>query len=310
MATDKPEVSTTGSSMKSKILVILLSVAVILAIGANVFLWSAWQKAKVTLQTGAEVITNLMQINQDLSAQLSTLRADSNALEDETQALRLEIDQIETETDSLHDQADLNQSQKYYLADALDWYSQQYIFRDIGYLVDKFAVSTGNAPPASCEIAGPDRYQRWASTTSRMYEVTPEKMGWTPYKWIRENVLFGSDHQADEPNYIGSLGYEWRYPLVAGSWPFQEVHTTINVYTDEPKSESTENAVQSVGLDCEIQGAIFVANDDAQTKRIDFGFGTISANIKLKYFYGDLNEAVPLLIQAANVVIHDFTFGW
>lgn len=296
--------------MNIKILNIVMAILLVMAIGLSVFLWSSWQKAEASLQTGTEAITNLIQINRDLDGQLSSSESELSELGGEYKSLGLQKDQLIDEKGNLQDTVALLQSQKFYLADVLDWYDQQYIYRDIGYVVDSYSKATGNQPPQTCEFATADRYQRWASLTSRMYEVTPEKMGWTPYTWIRTNVLFGSDHRPELPDYVGSLGYELRYPLVPGSWPFQEVHTTIDVFTVAHESTATGTAAQVVDLACGIKGYIYLSDDDAQTKRIDFHFGTISANVKFKYFYKDLNEAVPLLTQAANLIIHDFTIGW
>lgn len=315
---------------KSKILVGILALATLLVLGLSGYFWSSWQNAATSKQGGVEAIANLLTVNQNLSQRLSSLQENLAALQSEVQTLAQEKDQLDQEIIEIETEVNLLRSQKYYLADVLDWYNQQYLYprpplnclditlscpnrtgaRDVGYMADAYAKATGNPIPQSCEVASADRFLRWASLQSRMYEVTPEKMGWVSFSSVFTNILFGPDHAPDQPGYLGSLGYELRYPLVPGTWPFQELHTTINAYSVEQNSEPKDGVLQTVELDCGIQGTVYQASKVDETKQIVFDFGTINANVKLKYFYKDLSEAIPILIQAANVIIHDFTIGW
>lgn len=314
---------------KNKILLVILALATLFVLGLSGYFWSSWQNAETSKQGGIEAITNLLIVNQNLSQRLNSLQENLAALQSEVQTLVQEKDQLDQEIIEIERVVNLLRSQKYYLADVLDWYNQQYLYprpplnclditlpcpnrtgaRDVGYMADAYAKATGNPIPQSCEIASADRFLRWASQQSRMYEVTPEKMGWIPFSSVFTNILFGPDHAPDQPGYLGSLGYELRYPLVPGTWPFQELHTTINAFSVEPILEPN-NGLQTVELDCGIQGYIYQGANVDETKQIVFDFGTINANVKLKYFYKDLSEAIPILTQAANVIIHDFTIGW
>lgn len=319
-----------GIKLKSKTLNIILAFATVAVIGIGVYLWFVWQKAEARKQEVVGAVANLLVINQNLNQNLNSLQDSLSSLQNDYQDLVSEKDQFNQEINQLDTETNLLRSQKYYLADVLDWYNRKYLdprppiyclnvgvpcpsssgAGDIGYMVNTYAEATGNPIPQTCEFAPADRYEKWASLQSRMYEITPEKMGWAPFNSVFTNILFGPDHEPEAPGYVGSLGYEIRYPLVIGSWPFQEIHTTVNVYTVEQNLKLKESAVQTVELDCGVQAQIFLFKDGPATKQIVFAFGTVNADVKLKNFHKDVSEAIPILMQAANVIIHDFTLGW
>jgi hypothetical protein len=203
------------------------------------------------------------------------------------------------------------QAQKFFFADELDWLGRLYGYTDLETLTTDYTSALGVQPPESCEAEPTERYVRWSPTISTMFVATPEKMGWPNYGWtIRENVTFGSDH-LDEEGYIGSRGYELRYPLT-GTWPLQELHTTINVYEHDvsPDYWSTDGAVETIELRCSTSGTYVVFDDVDETKVIYFTLGPYAVNVKLKYFYGEQADAFAYLEQAANVVIAGLTGGW
>ncbi len=108
---------------------ILLSIALILAIGLSIFLWFKWQSLESSIQTGVEAIANLNQVNHDFEANIANSKNDLADLQGNIDLLNLELGQLTDNKNELQTKADLYQSQKVYLSDVLDWYNQYYFFQ-------------------------------------------------------------------------------------------------------------------------------------------------------------------------------------
>jgi hypothetical protein len=296
---------------KTKIIIASLAAALLLTIGLSIALNNRKNHLETALLESEGVRAYLMDYTRELSDQLDQAHADYGRLTQEYQQLEENKNQIVTERDAIKARGELFLAQKYYLADVLDWLGTRYGYADIEQMARAYGLSTGTEMPRNCEVVTYDRYLRWASTQSKMFVVTPEKMGWTPFTSIRENVVFGSDHN-DKPGYVGSRGYEFRYPLVVGTYPWQEVHTTLNVFEFEveKREQNPDQVISTVELDCGVHGYVYVSDDDAQTTRMEFVLGDFSGNVKLKYDYQDIDQTIALLTQAANVVIRELTSGW
>lgn len=300
--------------MKSKVLTAILIVALILMTVATVLLTLETNRLERALLESGGMVSYLMDYSQEVNHDLASVESDLARLDEEYQKLQDEKIQVVAEKNKIETQAGLYRDQKYYFADVLDWVGTRFGYSDIGQMVRAYALATGQEAPGNCDVISPDRYLRWTSTRSMMFVVTPEKMGWSPYTYwsIRENVVFGPEHRPDIGGYLGSRGYEFRYPLIVGTWPLQEVHTTLDVYelVVEESVQAPAQFVEMVDLDCGIAGYITISDDIDQTKTIYFTLGDFAANVKLKYDYEDVDQVVPLLTQAANIVIADLTNGW
>ena len=296
---------------KTKSIIASLVVALLLTAGFSIVLNSRKIKLEAELLESEGVRAYLMDYTRELSDQLDLAHADYARLSQEYQQLEENKNEIIAERDEIKARGELFLTQKYYLADVLDWVGTRYGYTDIEQIARAYGLYSGTEVPRSCDVVTYDRYLRWVSTRSKMFVVTPEKMGWTPLTSIRENVVFGPDH-FDQPGYVGSRGYEFRYPLVVGTFPWQEIHTTINVYDLEIEKAAADvsQLVATVDLDCGVTGYIYVDDDPDETKTIYFTLGNFDANVKLKYDYEDLDQTGEILIQAANKVIGELTSGW
>ena len=296
---------------KTKIIIASLAAALLLTSGLSIALNNRKNQLESALLESEGVRTYLMDYTRELSDQLDQAQADYGRLTQEYQQLEENKNQIVTERDAIKARGELFLAQKYYLADVLDWLGTRYGYADIEQMARAYGLFSGTELPKSCEVVTYDRYLRWASTRSTIFVATPVKLGWQPYNSVRENVAFGPDHWADQPGYVGSRGYEFRYPFIPGTYPWQEVHTTINVYEFEVEENipPAEEIVQTVELECGYTGYITVFDEAAQTKKLSFSLGDFSGDIKLKYFT-DLDQAVLVLTEAANIVIRELTSGW
>lgn len=133
--------------MQSKSLTIVLSVALVLAGSASIFLGFKWQHTENDINSGVQAITNLEQTNQDLNLNISNTETDLASLKEQIQSLELEIGQLTDNRNALQDKEDLYQSQNNYLTDMLNWYNQNYFFQEAGGLINTYADATGNAEP-------------------------------------------------------------------------------------------------------------------------------------------------------------------
>lgn len=277
----------------------------------SLFLGIMLLNARADNQELAQTLTDQVIYGQQIRDQLATAQANLTILNQQYQTLQGERDQLTNENQQLQARSSLYQSQNYYLADVLDWFGRQYGYTDPIQLAKAYNEVKGTSLPLNCEPETADRYVRWAAPTSTMFVVTPKKMGWQNAGWsIRENVTFGPDH-FDTPGYVGSRGYELRYPLT-GSFPLQELHTTINAYeTVVPLDFWGEHqAVAIVELNCGVEGTVTVSTDPDETKTIYFVFGGFAINVKLKYFFGDQDQAIAYLTQAANIIIDELFSGF
>ncbi len=264
---------------------------------------------------------------QDLSAQLGTAEADLAGLESDYAALSQRYLDLENEHSGLKEEyrvlvadweaatarAQLYQDQKFYLTEVVDWLGRGYASAGFERALQLYQTSSGLAAPHGCEPVAPDRYLRWGTTPrSTMYVATPAKLGWNPNVFwsVREDVVFGPEHR-DFAGYLGSRGYEFRYPLIPGTRFQQEVHTTINIYDHlmPPPTQHESAAVAVVQLACGVTGYIRESGDADNTILIYFAVGNYDANVKIK-FDPDLDHAMPILVQGANTVIMELTNGW
>ena len=301
------------SVTQPKTVLVLLSVLVIALAASSFYLLRTLDATRIQLGQAGEDLTFILAYSKDKEAQLNIANEDLAQSRLENQGLNDQIVQLNAEKGEAEAQAALYRAQKYFFLDALDWVGKQYGYLDVEQMARLYSLSSGQNLPRNCEIESPERYEHWVSTRSTIFVVSPVKIGLSNYAWwsLRENVLFGPDH-FDEPGYIGSRGYELRYPLAPGTWPLQEIHTTINVYED-PVAENywkLENYETVVDLNCGTKGYITVDNDVDETKTIYFLLGDFAANVKLKYYYNDFTGAVSFLTVAANAVIDDLTAGW
>jgi hypothetical protein len=296
--------------MKNKVLTIGLGIVVVSLIGLSAYLAVSLRDTQAELQGAVESLEVLLARSEILESDLTTAHAEIGSLQTEIVSLEGEAAQIEAEKQGVETQAQLYMSQKYYLADVLAWFGRNYGLVDVEHMVRSYQVSTGLGLPETCEVSAFDRYVRWAATNSQMFVVTPDKMGWTTYtNWsVRENVVFGAEHLPEENGYVGSRGFEFRYPLVVGGSPQAEVHTTINVFdyvVDRPIAGEGDTPVE---LKCGVM-AYFTPNPTDNSSIIKFIVGDFDINIKLKYF-SDYDQALVLLTQAANIVVDELTSGW
>ncbi len=148
-----------------------------------------------------------------------------------------------------------------------------------------------------------DQFLERAIVGSRDFVITWEKLGLPYADWsVREDVVFDANH-SDEPNYLGSRGYEFRYNLHPAQY-YQEFHTTINVYSTPtlPAALGSRTVlVNYVDLGHGVIGYISQAADGANTIRIDFAAGNYQVNVKLKYSTSEI--AIPLLVQSGQVIV-------
>lgn len=133
--------------MRNKVTTYVLVAVLALVAVVDVFLWFSWQKSESNIQTGAEVLTNLIQANQSLNEQIITSKDNVTNLENKYQELNLEVQQHTLEKDEEQTKVDLYQSQKQYLEDVLDWYNQRYFLQDVTALINGYAEATGNVEP-------------------------------------------------------------------------------------------------------------------------------------------------------------------
>lgn len=297
--------------------ILLLSVAFVLT--------TNHLRAELTLAQSQNLFLN--GYVQELGGDLETTQTELDGLEAEYAALTQRYLDLESEHSGLKAdyitlttaqqasvaQAELYQSQKYYLTEVVDWLGRAYASSDFERALQLYQASSGLAAPHGCEPVTPDRYLRWGTPPrSTMYVATPAKLGWSPYTFwsVREDVVFGPEHR-DFPGYLGSRGYEFRYPLIPGSRFQQEIHTTINVYDHlvDPPSQHESLAVAVVELACGVTGYIRESGDADNTILIYFAVGNYDANVKIK-FDPDLEHAMPILVQGANLVINELTNGW
>lgn len=265
-----------------------------------------------------ELGTNLKQtetVLDSLETEQAALAQRYMDLESEHSGLKAEYIVLTAAQVASEERAELYQSQKYYLAEVVDWLGRLYAGATLERALEMYERNTGLVAPHGCEPVTPDRYLRWGTLPrSTMYVATPAKLGWNPYSYwsVREDVVFGPEHR-NLPGYLGSRGYEFRYPLIPGARFQQEIHTTINVYDYlvEPRHAYTSLAVAVVELACGITGYIqdSVDGDADNTFRINFTVGNYDANVKIKHT-SDLESAMPILIGSANIVIEELTNGW
>jgi hypothetical protein len=305
--------------VKSHAQTILIGLVIVLAIIA-VFLFIQLDRSRHDLTTATNAMAFLLDHNKALEQQLTDTQqtlADTQAnlasSEESNRSLEDELAAVTDQRDEASARAELYQEQKFFEAEVMYWIGRQFGYTDLEDLTLSYSAATGMQPPQSCEPVTADRYNKWISTTGTIFVASPEKMGWSPYAgWsIRENVVFGPEH-LNAPGYIGSRGFEFRYPLVPGSFPLQEVHTTINAFDkdlDENYWQITDG-IAAIDLNCGATGTITVATDTDETKTIYFVLENFAVNVKLKYFYNNLPEAERILTQAANVVIAGLTGGW
>ncbi|MEX2160971.1 MAG: hypothetical protein WD751_03570 [Anaerolineales bacterium] len=297
---------------KGSLLRIAVFALITILIGLSAFLGISLLNAQRETDELSLSLTDLVVYSQQTNDKLATAEASLTALNQDYQVLQGDLDQLTLEKQEVETRASLYQAQRYYLAEALDWVGRQYGYTDPMVAARAYGSAKGQALPVSCEAETADRYVRWAAPTSTMFVVTPTKMGWSPYVgWsIRENVVFGPEH-VDAPGYVGSRGYEFRYPLM-GTLPLQEIHTTINVFQQSvSQSEGIPtDAIQQVALHCGVTGYLTTSTDRDQTKTLHFNMGGFKANVKLKYFSGDIGQAITYLTQAANIVIDELVSGF
>lgn len=249
-----------------------------------------------------------------IEIEYASLSARYTELDDQHSSLQTNFDTVSEALAAEQERLGVTREQKYYLADVVDWLGRGYLYLDLDKVLRLYTSRTGLNPPRTCEPVDPARYLRWgAQSNSSMYVITPEKIGWNPYVYwsVRENVVFGPDHW-DHEGYVGSRGYEFRYPLIPGTRFQQEVHTTINVYEHQVSVDVIpfdRAEMLEVELECGVIGYIHATDDADLTKTIYFPFGYYDVNVKLK-FDDDLDRAIPVLTQAANLVIMDLTNGW
>jgi hypothetical protein len=298
---------------KSTLLRIAVFALIAVLIGLCVYLGISLLNAQRERDELALSLTDLVVYSQQTNDKLATAEESLTALNQDYQVLQGDLDQLALGKQEVETRASLYQAQRYYLAEALDWLGRQYGYTDPMVAARAYGSAKGQALPASCEAETADRYVRWAAPTSTMFVVTPTKMGWSPYVgWsIRENVVFGPGEHFDAPGFVGSRGYEFRYPLT-GTFPLQEIHTTVNVYQQlVSQSEGIPtDAIQQVALHCGVTGYLTTSTDTDQTKTLFFNIGGFEANVKLKYFPGDISQAITYLTQAANIVIDELVSGF
>lgn len=285
--------------------------ALVVFLALSIFLWISFSNTSKERDNLTQALTELVVFSHQTSDTLAAREADLATLQQEYLALQGERDQLSSEKQQLEETASLYQTQKYFFADALNWIGRLYGYTDLDTLAFDYSQISHKNLPETCESETVARYEGWSAPSSTMFVVTPDKMGWPNYGWsIRENVTFGPDHLPD-PGYVGSRGYELRYPLT-GTYPLQEVHTTINVYESEVPQDywSGREAVETVSLNCGVEAFITIADDPEKTKTIYFVFGDFGINVKLKYFFGEQSQAFTYLTQAANIVIDGLTAGW
>jgi hypothetical protein len=299
------------SSKQTSILLIGLGLLLVAAIGVSIFLGVNLSKVGAERDALVTSLSEVLAYSSDRDQRLAERESELANLKGAYSALEHERANLASALDVSQTQADLYRAQKFFFADELAWLGQQFGYSDIQTMSMDYEQLSGIHAPQSCEPEPIDRYLQWSPPTSTMYVVTPRKMGWPNYGWtIRENVTFGPEHLSD-PGYVGSRGYELRYPLT-GSFPLQEIHTTINVYDANVALDywSGKGSVEDVPLNCGIIGQLQIAGDVDNTKTIYFTLGGYAANVKLKYFYGELSEAAAYLAGAANIVIDGLTGGW
>lgn len=304
------------TTIQNKALIVVLGgcllILALLSILLGIKLKETHRELQVTQLQAEGIEAYLSDYAAGLQSQLTVTESDLAAQRRENEGLQEDVSLITAEKEGIETLTALYREQKYYLADALDWVGSQYGYDDIGEALRTYALSAEQDFPKDCVVIPANRYLKWQSIDSTLFVVTPEKMGLSPYTYwsIRENVVFGPSHR-DIPGYLGSRGYEFRYPLVLGSRFQQEVHTTLDIYDFEiEKTARPPGQFQEmVELDCGIPGYVTVSDDDAQTTKISFVLGDFAANVKLKYEY-DLPRAISLLKQAANVVIGELTSDW
>lgn len=296
--------------MNPKVLKIFTGLVLVSLVALSVFLGLSLKGSETELQGAVESLDYLIIRSDVLTSDLAAAEAEIVELRAEIVSLEAEAEELIVGQQAFESQAQLYRSQKYYLADVLAWFGRNYGLVDVEHMVRTYQASSGQGLPESCEVSPAERYLRWAATNSQMFVVTPDKMGWTMFtNWsVRENVVFGPDHFPDEVGYVGSRGYEFRYPLVIGGSPQAEVHTTINVFdyvVDRVIADQTATAVE---LHCGVM-AYYTSNPTDNSSIIKFIVGDFDINIKLKYF-SDFDQALLLLTQAANLVVDELTSGW
>ena len=299
--------------MKTKTALILSCVLALTLAGTSIYLFSTLGETRTRLEQAEETLVFILDYSKEKDLQLDTANEGLAQSREENQGLNDQIAQLNIEKDEAETRAALYKAQKYYFLDTLNWIGKQFGYQDVGQMARVYSSSSGLTPPQTCEIETAERYQHWVSTTSTLFVASPVKIGLSNYAgWsLRENVVFGPEH-FDQPGYIGSRGYELRYPLIPGTWPMQEIHTTINAYENPVEEDywQVENYDSVVDLNCGIKGYIKIDDDVDETKTIYFLIGDFAANVKLKYFYNDLPGALSYLTLAANAVIADLTAGW
>lgn len=293
----------------------LIIVSILLA-SLSVYLWFSLDKKKQEFEELSTLLTQTLVTSQQTKDELDASHVQIAALEGAQEVLEGERDQLADENAAAAELASLNESQKFVLADALNWIARRAGFTDPLLAIEAYAATVTEPVeyPAGCQPISHERYVHWAAPISTLFVATPGKMGWpSNVGWsIRENVVFGPGEFFDAPGFVGSRGYEIRYPLT-GSFPLQELHTTINVFDYEVDAREgiPEEATQAVALNCNVTGYLVDESATAEDRGmvLYFNIGGFESNVKLKFFDGEPGDAVGYLTTAANVVIDQLTSG-
>jgi hypothetical protein len=160
----------------------------------------------------------------------------------------------------------------------------------------------------SCQVVDPYQFMVLAAPPSEAFVITPEKLDYAGVDGfrrrgsfsIREDVVFDKTHWPDNPAYVGSRGYEFRYELTPhnNADPYQEIHTTISAYRGE-----LGGGRPFPGMRCAQFLGLQQSGDDAGSHSLNFLLGNYSVNIKTKYL--PAARAVPLLEAAAQIVYYE-----
>jgi hypothetical protein len=293
-----------------------LGAASVLFLVLSIYLWLSLNDKTRSFNELSDLLAQTLVVSQQTQDSLDATSAQLTTLQGEHQTLQAERDQLAVQSAEFAALASLNESQKFVFADGLNWTARQ-----LGYTDPLLAIEAYNATltepvavPNSCIPMSSDRYEHWASPLSTLLVASPGKMGWPTYVgWsIRENVVFGPGEHFDAPGFVGSRGYEIRYPLT-GSWPLQELHTTINVYDHEVGHHEgiPDEATQEIALNCNVTGYLRDASATSEDRGmvLYFNIGGFESNIKLKFFDGQTSDGVGYLTRAANLVIDQLTSG-
>ncbi len=290
--------------------------AIVGFVALSVYLWTALNKKSTDFNELSDLLAQTLVESRQTQDTLSATAADLASLRSEHEALQVQYDELVGQNTDLAELAALNESQKFVLADTLNWIARRTGFTDPLLAVEAYEATLPEPSeyPNGCEPMSAERYVHWAAPISTMFVASPIKVGWSPYVgWsIRENVVFGPGEFFDAPGFVGSRGYEIRYPLT-GSFPLQELHTTINVFDYEvgQREGIPDGATHEIALNCNVVGYL---RDESATSEdrgmiLYFNIGGYESNIKLKFFDGESSMAIEYMATAANVVIGQLTSG-